>query len=37
VLNERLSCDEMEGLSGEAGGTPAGWEYADDVKIRTGK
>jgi hypothetical protein len=37
VLDERFSCDEMEGFSGEAGGTPAGWEYADDVRFRNRK
>ena len=34
VLNQRFSCDEMKGLTGEAGGAPASRKDADDVRFR---
>jgi hypothetical protein len=34
VLDERFSGQDVEGLSGEAGGPPAGWEDADEVEAR---
>jgi hypothetical protein len=34
VLDERFSCDEMKGLTGEAGGAPASRKDADDVRFR---
>jgi hypothetical protein len=34
VLDKRFSGQDVEGLSGEAGGPPAGWEDADEVEAR---
>jgi hypothetical protein len=36
VLDERFSGEDVKGLSGEAGGPPAGWEDADEVETGRG-